>query len=90
MFNGTYTCNPALVNVRQGFADIFSGGTGVAQRAHLLGICRRKASRVEKLFAVLSAAPPTTSGNLGSVTSVATMLFEGPVSPTDVYYTRLT
>jgi hypothetical protein len=28
--------NPSLANVRQGFADIFSGAGGASQRAHLL------------------------------------------------------
>lgn len=91
MFNGTYACNPSLVNVRQGFADIFSGNTNSApaQRTHLLTICRRKATRFEKLFATTSASPPTTSGNLGSTTNVATMTAEGPLQVNDVYAARL-
>lgn len=91
LFGGSYSCKPSLAAVRQGFADIFSGGTAPAasQRAHLMSICRRKATRIEKLFAVLSSAPPAPSGNLGSTTSVATMGFEGPVDPNDVYNARL-
>src|SRR5687768_14367949 len=30
MFNGTYTVNPSLKQVRDGIADIFSGGTAPA------------------------------------------------------------
>jgi hypothetical protein len=79
------------MNVRQAFADIFSGSanSAPAQRTHLLTICRRKASRLEKLFATTSAAPPTPSGNLGTTTNVATMVVEGPVSAADVFAARL-
>lgn len=87
----TYLCRPSLASVRQGFSDIFSGNTSlaVAQRTHLLAICRRKATRFEQLFATTSSAPPTTSGNLGSTTNVATMGAEGPLSVNDVYTARL-
>lgn len=62
-------------NVRQAIADIFSG-TGVAatQRTHLLTVARRKATRVEKLFAT----------GTGSTAAPATMGREGPISYTDV------
>lgn len=87
----TYVCKPSLTSVRQGFSDIFSGNTSlaVAQRTHLLTICRRKATRFEQLFATTSVAPPTTSGNLGATTNVATMTAEGPLSASDVYAARL-
>lgn len=51
-------------NVRQGFADIFSGATAapVAQRLHLLTVARIKATRIQKLF----------SAGLGSTASPAT------------------
>lgn len=72
LFNGSDSCNPSLPNVRQGFADVFSGAQAgpVAQRAHLLAISRRKATRIEKLLAT----------GTGSTTSPGTMGFEGPVS----------
>jgi hypothetical protein len=91
IMGGTNSCNPSLVNVRQGFADIFSGSanSAPAQRAHLMTICRRKATRFEKLFATTSAAPPATSGALGATTNVATMTVEGPLSAADVYAARL-
>lgn len=52
MFADGGSVNAALPNVRQGFQDIFSGAGGAAQRTHLLAVTRRKATRVEKLFAV--------------------------------------
>lgn len=52
-------------NVRQGFADIFSGAQAgpVAQRTHLLAVARVKASRIQKLF---------SSGGDGSANNPAT------------------
>ena len=70
MFNGTFTVNPSLAQVRQGFADIFSGGTGSAQRAHLLAVGQRQANRAEKLFA----------SGAGTQASPSTMTFEGVLS----------
>lgn len=69
--------NPSLVNVRQGVADIFSGSANSApqQRTHLLAVSRRKASRVEKLFA---------TGGDGSTNNVSTMAVEGPISYSEV------
>ncbi len=56
-------------NVRQGFADIFSGASAgaPAQRTHLLTIGRRKATIAEKLFATGtgSTASPATMGAEG-------------------------
>lgn len=76
MFNSSLTINPSLPNVRQGVADIFSGNqnNAPAQRAHLLAISRRKASRVEKLLA---------SGT-GSTASPATMTHEGALGWSEV------
>lgn len=45
-------CDPSKANVRQGFADIFSGGTGAAQRAHMSSIAKRFATRAEHSLAV--------------------------------------
>lgn len=71
MFNGTFSINPSIKQVRDGIADIFSGGTGATQRTHLLAIGRRKASRVEKLF----------STGLGTAAAPSNMGFVGPITP---------
>ena len=77
MFAGGFV-NAAKPNVRQGFADIFSGGTGSAQRTHLLAVGRRLATRAEKLFAT----------GTGSAGSPATMTVEGALSYQDVMQAR--
>lgn len=76
LWNSTLSCNPSLPNVRQGFADVFSGAQAgpVAQRTHLLAMARRKASRVEKLLAI----------GAGTTASPSTMGYEGPLSFQDV------
>lgn len=76
LWNSTLTCNPSLANVRQGFADVFSGAQAgpVAQRTHLLAMARRKSSRVEKLLAT----------GTGSTGSPATMGYEGPLGFQDI------
>ena len=68
--------NPSLTNVRQAFADIFSGGTAPApaNRTHLLAVARRKASRIEKLYAT----------GTGSTGSPGTLVFEGTVTPSEI------
>ena len=43
--------NASKAAVRQGFQDIFSGGTGAGQRNHMEAIAKRKATVLEKLFA---------------------------------------
>lgn len=72
LWNSTLSCNPSLPNVRQGFADVFSGAQAgpTAQRTHLLAMARRKATRVEKLLAT----------GTGSTASPATMGAEGPLT----------
>jgi hypothetical protein len=81
LFNSTLTCNPSLPNVRQAFTDIFSGtGNAAANRTHLDVVGRRKATRVEKLFATGTGAD--TSANAGTLT------FEGAVSFQDVQDAR--
>jgi hypothetical protein len=72
--------NASLPNVRQGFADIFSGSANnaPAQRTHLTAIGRRRATRIEKLFAT----------GTGSTASPATMGFEGPLNYQDVLTAR--
>lgn len=72
LFNGNDECNPSLANVRQAFTDIFSGGTAPApaNRTHLATVSRRKATRVEKLFATGAGttANPSVMGFEGSIT----------------------
>lgn len=72
--------NPSLSNVRQAFADIFSGGTppAPANRTHLLTVARRKASRIEKFLAA-GTGSTVTPGLLG---------FEGPVTLQDIEQAR--
>jgi hypothetical protein len=66
-------------NVRQAFVDIFSGtGNAAANRTHLNAVARRKASRLEKLFAT----------GTGSTASPAVMGYEGTVSGDDVQAAR--
>lgn len=63
LFNSTLTCNPSLPNVRQAFADMFSGaGNAAANRTHLLSVSRRKATIAEMLFSVAG----TGVGNNGA------------------------
>lgn len=66
---------PALKNVRDGWAKIFSGvGAGpTAQRAHLASIARRQANIAEKLFAVATAGG---SGTRGSTANPDTNAFD--------------
>ena len=70
--------NASLANTRTGIADIFSGAGGAAQRAHLLALGRRVATRVEKLFAV----------GAGTTVSPSVMAFEGALSGDDVQAAR--
>jgi hypothetical protein len=66
--------------VRAAFDDVFSGtGAGaVNNRAHIVAMSRRLASRIEKLLA-------TGTGTTGSP---ATMGFEGPISYRDIQLAR--
>jgi hypothetical protein len=63
--------NASLPNIRQGIADIFPAG---AQRTHLLAIARRKALRIERLFAT----------GTGSTASPGVFSFEGTLSYLDI------
>lgn len=57
-------CDPSKPNVRQAFDDIFSGGTGGAQRTHMAAISKRAATRAEQALASgtgTSPAPGTLS-----------------------------
>jgi hypothetical protein len=66
--------NPSLASVRTAVADIFSGAGGAAQRAHLLVVSRRRATRAERAFA---AATVGGAGTRGSTANPDTMTFEG-------------
>lgn len=68
------TVNPSLPQVRAAFADIFSGGTGAAQRTHLLAVARRKAGNAEKVLAT----------GTGSTASPGVMGYEGPTTSNDL------
>lgn len=70
--------NAADANIRQGIQDIFSGPGGVASRAALVAIAKRKATRAEKLFAT----------GTGTDAVPATMTFEGNLSFQDVEAAR--
>lgn len=89
LFNASGAVNVALVSVRQAFNDIFSGATAPApaNRTHLLTTSRAKATRIQKIFAIASAAPPTPSGALGSTTAVATSVVSS-VTPAEVETAR--
>lgn len=77
--NPARAINPSKPNVRQGIADVWSGTAGKqAVQTAVLGHCKRKATRIEKLLA---------SGT-GSDATPATMEFEGPVSYQDVQDAR--
>lgn len=76
MFNGTYSVNPSIPQVRKGMADIFSGGTGAAQRAHLLAMGKRLAKRGEALFA----------DGTGTVATPGTLVFEGDILIMDIVW----
>ena len=79
LFGAADSVNASRANVRQAFADIFSGtGNAAANRTHLLAVARRKASRAEKLFAA----------GTGSTASPATMSVEGSISIQDVEESR--
>lgn len=77
MFNTSLTVNPSLPNVRQGIADIFSGANNnaPAQRTHLLAMARRKANKLERLFAT----------GTGSTASPGTVTIEGSIGYYEVY-----
>jgi len=65
----------SLPNLRAGVAAIFTGSVPQnAQRDHILSMGRRKARRIEKLFAVASVGG---SGNPGIATNPATMVVQG-------------
>jgi hypothetical protein len=80
MVNMAGGINPSLAQVRTGIADIFSGAGGANQRAHLLALGRRKATRGEKLFA-------TGTGSTASP-AVMSLTAEGSISGAQVEAAR--
>jgi hypothetical protein len=81
LFNSSLICDPSQANVRQAFADIFSGaGNAALNRTHLDVVSRRKASRIEKLLA--------TGSGLDTTAGAGTMGFVGSVSGNDIDLAR--
>jgi hypothetical protein len=70
--------NPSLLNLRQGFADIYSGAGGTAQRAHLLAIARKRATRAQKLLLTPAGGSPGSTGN------PQTLVYAGAVDNFDI------
>jgi len=88
MFGQTSAANPAKQNVRAGIEEVWKGNAGkLAVQASVFGHCRKLANRTSKIFATTSAAPPTPSGALGSVTNVATAVIVA-VAASDVEAAR--
>jgi len=89
MFMGDIA-NFGLVNKRAGIGKIFTGSAQAsAQRDHVLASGRRKANRVEKLFAVAVVDPPANSGNnsadaRGASTNPDVIVLQGNISSNDV------
>lgn len=76
LFNHAQVINPSLTNVRQAFQDILSGvGNAASNRAHMANVCRRLATRAEKVLA---------TGGTGNAASPATMGFEGALRYQDI------
>lgn len=76
MFNGTFSVNPSIAQVRKGMADIFSGPSGANQRTHLLAMGKRLSTRGEKLFAT----------GTGTSLSPAQLVFEGNITSNDIVF----
>lgn len=75
MFDLNGNVDPSKERNRQGFIDIFSGtGNAASNRAHIAALARRKALRIEQLFAV----------GAGTTGSPATMVLEGDLNYIDV------
>lgn len=68
----------ALPNVIQALQDIFSGtGNAAANRTHLSAMCRRAATRGEKVFV-------NTTGCAGTAAAPCVLVFEGSVRTSHV------
>lgn len=77
LFDDRGFVNPSLTQVRQAFADIFSGAIAPApaNRTHLNTISRRKANRAEKLY--------ITTG-VGTTAAPSTLVVEGIITVQNV------
>lgn len=80
MFDSHGYINPALPQVRQAFTDIFSGGTAPApaNRTHLSTTSRRKATRLERVFAT----------GTGSTGSPGVLVVEGEIGYEEIQAAR--
>jgi hypothetical protein len=79
LFSVDGTVDPSQANVRQAFADIFSGtGNAAANRTHLLAMSRRLSTYGEALYAT----------GTGSTAAPATLTFRGQITGTDVGQSR--
>jgi hypothetical protein len=65
--------NPSLVNIRQGFSDIFTTNCPNTRTA-LIALSKRKATVAEKMFATGTGSDP----------SPATLSFEGTITAQDI------
>lgn len=72
--NGTMALECYKINVRQAVQDAFSGASGVNSRTALVALCKRPASRFEKLYTT-GTGSDASPGQLGA---------EGPVSTSDI------
>lgn len=70
MFNSTGAVNPALPSIQAAFSDIFSGAGGAGNRTHIASMGRRKATRIEGVFATGAGTTvaPGAMGYEGSLT----------------------
>jgi hypothetical protein len=73
------TINPSIGNVRAGLSQCF--GAASATAAAVTPLMKRTASRVERLYVIPT---PNQAGTPGSDASPGTLVFEGPLTPSDV------
>jgi hypothetical protein len=81
VFDTQNRTNCGLPNVVQAFQDIFSGAATEAanNRTHLQTMCRRQASRIEKLYASNIGLATTCNGGTGTgVNGPCVLNFVGP------------
>jgi hypothetical protein len=83
--NPANAVNPSLPQVRQAFQDIFSGAVAPApaNRTHLATMSRRRATRLEKLFAVDSSGPGTGTGARGATGNPGALVVEGHLTTSE-------
>lgn len=74
IFNGTYSINPSIPQTRDGIAAIFSGPSNADQRAHLLAVSKRPATKAEAIYAT----------GTGSTAAPGLLVFEGYINFRDV------